>query len=334
MPNSIGQEPCAKASAFDVSLRLLETDPARQAQLRDLAPADCRLFQGTNLDRRAAFMVLSGWHAACAGPDLGRVQPTWRKALLSKQIQGVAQHLNATSRPIGSLSAMASDAAMQLWCERLVGCPEPSAADAWVVRLFSDSGGIGWYRRIVWCGRLRRALGSSAAKRGDGPLASILSDLPESWPGLAQANMPVEGSGSVKRSSDGRLGLVTVATLAGRLEARRRQWVLQHLSMQLGPQLAGWLRIGKPPWPADRLAMEDWIAATAMALSEPIANTPEAGLKPDLGLNSELVEESVEILSLVSDQSALFDLETPDLDDLDGLLDESKSSFRLGDLNL
>ena len=58
-------------------------------------------------------------------------------------------------------------------------------------------------------------------------------------------------------------------------------------------------------------------------------------VKPPLpDLPQEVFEESIEILSLVSDESALFDLDMPDFDEIDLETDDSDPSFRLGDLNL
>ena len=108
--------------------------------------------------------------------------------------------------------------------------------------------------------------------------------------------------------------------------------------------------------------MENWIASTAYELWEnpptlvndveldsdsdsdlisllpdipQIPTKPFASGKPPLpDLPPEVFEESIEILSLVSDESALFDLDMPDFDDLDLENDDSDPSFRLGDLNL
>jgi hypothetical protein len=98
--------------------------------------------------------------------------------------------------------------------------------------------------------------------------------------------------------------------------------------------------------------MENWIASTAYSLWEnpptladdsvlepdPDTQVPSnplfPGMPPVPKLPQDLFEESIEILSLVSDESALFDLDMPDFDELDLETDDSDPSFRLGDLNL
>ena len=259
------------------------------------------------------------------------------------------------------LARIASDAANSLWSERLVSHLPPSESASSVVRLFAGPSRMDWLRRIVWCGRLKRAIALADRSTENRSLKPITQNLPKDWQALAQSTLQQFDSTSTSKSrSDGHLGLVTVASLTGALEPRLRQWTLQHISMELGPKLAYWLRNGKPPWPENHLAMENWIASTAYELWEnpptlvddveldsdsdlisllpdipQIEPKPFASGKPPLpDLPQEVFEESIEILSLVSDESALFDLDMPDFDEIDLETDDSDPSFRLGDLNL
>jgi hypothetical protein len=214
------------------------------------------------------------------------------------------------------------------------------AHDRPVVRLFKGDDRQMWLRRIVWAGRLKRAMGSHGQKVVD---ESLFQGQPGEWSGLAATTLARFYSAFPKRArSDGHLGLVTVASLASRLDLRRLQWVLQHLSMEFGPLLAAWLRLGKPPLPDEQIALENWIADQACRLASGLQSHE---LK-DIGDSSKLFarvpdaqppepepqEESVELLQTISNDSALFDLEIPGLDDLE--VDEDDSSFRLGDLSL
>lgn len=341
---------------------MLEKDPARRALLNQMAPSEYKKNASLDISRPAAIMELKNLHEAESILDFNRIHKTWRKALLSKQITGVIRHVRSGSSADGMLARVASDAADSLWSERLVSHLPPSESASPVMRLFAGTSRIDWLRRVVWCGRLKRVLALSDGVPKKGPIQSLTKNLPSDWPAFAQSTIQQhQSTATIKARSDGHLGLVTLASLAGGVEPRLRQWLLQHVSMELGPKLAPWLRNGKPPWPEAQLAMENWIAKMALDLSE---NPPNLSTADDLESDSdlllqipeppqvpskpassvaqprlpdpplEIIEESIEILSLVSDESALFDLDMPDLDELDLETDESDPSFRLGDLNL
>ncbi len=361
MPNVPAVELSTKISAYQAALVVLEKDPAKRALLNQLAPSEYTKNTSPDLSRPSAIMQLKNLHESEATLDFYRIHKTWRKALLSKQIIGVVQHVRSGSSTNGMLARIASDAANSLWSERLVSHLPPSESAPSVVRLFAGSSRMDWLRRIVWCGRLKRAIALPDRSTENRSLNPITQNLPKDWQALAQSTLQqFESTSTSKSSSDGHLGLVTVASLTGTLEPRLRQWTLQHISMELGPKLAYWLRNGKPPWPENQLAMENWIASTAYELWEnpptlvddveldsdsdlisPLPEIPQIPTKPFASgkpplpdLPPEAFEESIEILSLVSDESALFDLDMPDFDELDLENDDSDPSFRLGELNL
>lgn len=363
MPNVPAVELSTKISAYQAALVVLEKDPEKRALLNQLAPSEYTKNDSADLSRPSAIMQLKNLHESEATLDFNRIHKTWRKALLSKQITGVLQQVRNGSSTNGMLARIASDSANSLWSERLVSHLAPSESASSVVRLFAGSSRMDWLRRIVWCGRLKRAIALPDRSTENRSLKPINQNLPKEWQALAQSTLQqFESTSTSKSSSDGYLGLVTVASLTGALEPRLRQWTLQHISMELGPKLAYWLRNGKPPWPENHLAMENWIASTAYELWEnpptlvddveldsdsdsdlisllpdipQIEPKPFASGKPPLpDLPPEVFEESIEILSLVSDESALFDLDMPDFDDLDLENDDSDPSYRLGDLNL
>jgi hypothetical protein len=353
MPNVPAEELSTKFSGYQAALVVLEKDPARRAILNQLAPAEYTKNASSDLSRSSAIMELKNLHESEATPDFSRVHNTWRKALLSKQITGVAKQVRNGSPTNGMLAQIASDAANALWSERLVSHLPSNKFSPPVINLFEGASRIDWLRRIVWCGRLKLALAGSGEVSGKGSLKSFTKNVPKDWPKLAESTIhQFQATSSAKANCNSHLGLVTVGSLAGGLEPRLRQWLMQHLSMEFGPKLSPWLRIGKPPWPEPQLAMENWIASTAYSLWEnpptladdsvlepdPDTQVPSnplfPGMPPVPKLPQDLFEESIEILSLVSDESALFDLDMPDFDELDLETDDSDPSFRLGDLNL
>ena len=339
--------------AFEAALLLFEKDPSRRASIRAAAPVEFHEIAPQPLSRPEALLELKNNHESQAFPSPPRVHSSWRKALLAKQptsvVKGLTQLRPATH---GTLVDLAMDAAQVLTYERLVGDVPPIVDDLPILRLFQGEVRQQWLRRIVWAGRLKRALGSSGPQ---GPFESLFQNQPTQWPALAASTLARFFSGlPSKAKSDGHLGLVTVASLTSRLEPRRRQWVLQHLSMEFGPLLATWLRIGKPPWPDDQLALENWIAEQATMLADGVQVTdseevhvslpPEPPAVATRPAEIDIPDESVELLQTISTDSALFDIDIPGLDELDidedndesddDDQDEDDSSFRLGDLTL
>lgn len=331
----------SKIEAFNAALILFEKDPARREAVRAAAPAEFRQAPATPLSRAQALLALKNNHESQAGPAHTRIHPSWRKALLAKQTASVARAVASPMKaPSGSIAEIARDAAQVLTFERLVGDLAPTDGDEPVLRLFQGDDRQLWLRRIVWAGRLKRAIGSSGQNTA---FQDLFRDHPAEWAGLAASTLARFYSGlASKARSNGHLGLVTVASLASRLDLRRRQWVLQHLSMEFGPLLATWLRLGKPPWPDEQIALENWIADQACQLAgglqlDESEVLEEREVAPPVVVAArpaepEPVDESVELLQTISNDSALFDLEIPGLDELE--LDEDESSFHLGDLNL
>lgn len=333
----------AKREAFEAALVLLERAADRRAAIRAAAPAEFQFQATVPLIRPEALLALKNGLEAQAKVSHIRVHPSWRKALIARQPAGVVASLGSeSSKNKGILTSIAHDSAHVLTFERLVGDSDPVNDDPAVVRLFKGEDRRAWLERIVWAGRLKRALANSQEQS---PLKAFFNDLPETWPSLASGTLARFFGGMPKRvRSDGHLGLTTIGSLAGRIEPRRRQWILQHFPMDLGPLLATWLRIGKPPWPDEQIAVEEWIAGQALllaeGLTEPAADevieSPNAAqIKSDTAppplTSHEEPQDSVELVELIAGDSALFDLDLPDFDEQDSGED---SSFRLGDLNL
>jgi len=330
----------SKIEAFEAALVLLEKDPAKRELIRAAAPGEARKPAGTFANRAQALLWLVNSHQAQTSPAPIRVHEKWRKALLAKQPASVLASMATPGEPeAGSLAAIALDAAQSLTFERLVGDLPPTPEDPAVLRFFQGDSRQQWLRRVVWAGRLKRALGTIGHKN---KLGNLFVHQPDEWSSMAASTMARFFTGlPAKAKSDAHLGLVTVASLASRLDLRRRQWLLQHLSMQLGPLLATWLRIGKPPWPEEQIVMEAWIAAMACELAD--GNEPaQVQVEPAVPqqpmptpvpvVELEVMEESVELLQTISNDSALFDLDMPGLDELE--FEEDDSSFHIGDLKL
>lgn len=329
----------AKRLAFEAALTLLEKTPERREAIRASAPREFHTPAVVSFSRPEALLALKNGLEAQAFASDRRVHKSWQKALLSRQPASVVALLGGQSAAKkGLLAEIATDAACSLTFERLVGDLEPVSDDPSVVRFFQGESRPVWLRRVVWAGRLKRALANTHEQS---PLKSFFIGLPETWPGLAAVTLARFASGMPKRArSDGHFGLTTVGSLAGLVDLRRRQWLLQHFSMELGPLLATWLRIGKSPWPEDQMAMEAWIARQALLLANEMGGSTDGvaleGIAPDALQNepADLQEEgaeSVELIELVAGDSALFDL---DMTDFDEATSGEDSSFRLGDLDL
>jgi hypothetical protein len=136
------------------------------------------------------------------------------------------------------------------------------------VRVVEGESRIKWLRRLVWCGRIKLCV----AGRSEGMFQidpTIFESIPTSWAEPALHSIETyRKTAKSRKNSLARLGLVTLASLSGEVDHRRQQWLLQHFAMELGMALAPWLRIGKPPLPADQLDMERWILSSALKLAD------------------------------------------------------------------
>jgi hypothetical protein len=203
MPNVPAVELSTKISAYQAALVVLEKDPAKRALLNQLAPSEYTKNTSPDLSRPSAIMQLKNLHESEATLDFNRIHKTWRKALLSKQIIGVVQHVRSGSSTNGMLARIASDAANSLWSERLVSHLPPSESAPSVVRLFAGSSRMDWLRRIVWCGRLKRAIALPDRSTENRSLNPITQNLPKDWQALAQSTLQqFESTSTSKSSSD------------------------------------------------------------------------------------------------------------------------------------
>ncbi|MFM7131240.1 MAG: hypothetical protein ACKO0V_17975, partial [bacterium] len=155
-----------------------------------------------------------------------------------------------------------------LYAERLVGDAQPEAHDAAVVRFFGGERPMKWLRRLAWAGRLRRWVAGEANCISRLP-EFVQFQLPLDWPEMARGGMnelTVANKGKPPRRS--KLALITLGSLAGTVDSRRRQWLLQHLPMAAGALMGPFMRVGKPALDEDKIAFENWLAEEAITIEE------------------------------------------------------------------
>lgn len=265
----------AKQRAWTVTLDLIAASDEGRTRLAAFSPAEYR----ETFARQDRWPIdpdvvekLLALNQQQSVLNRGRIHPSWFAALRSKlppQTRHFMRTSSAEHGTTGLLHAIMADSVDSLWAERLVGDLEPQQKDSTIVRLLAGDSRIMWIRRLVWCGRLKRIIAGCPGRPSESQLsAGLVANLPADWQTLALGSVNTyEKNAKSRKNSRARLGLVTMASLTGSVDHRRRQWMLQHFGMDLGVTLAPWMRIGKPPLPQELLDLESWILGHALKLA-------------------------------------------------------------------
>lgn len=274
----------ARVAAWWLGVSLLGRSAEMQSRLVAFSPAELKeQFENAmgmpaqELPREA----LAALHRAQARFDGRRVHASWVKALEQKQITPVRRAIRRSADGnSASLTRMMHEVASGLYAERLVGDAVPAGHDAAVVRLFSGERPMRWLRRLAWAGRLRRwVAGEANCISGLAEFAEC--QLPKEWPELAKRGMDqLTQANKGKPWRRSKLAIVTLGSLAGQVDSRRRQWLLQHLPMSAGALMSPFLRVGKPALNENEMEFETWLAEAAITIEEQGLQAFQSRIRP------------------------------------------------------
>ncbi|MFM1802056.1 MAG: hypothetical protein RJA81_1408 [Planctomycetota bacterium] len=256
----------ARIRAWRSSISHFSEKSGDAARLVAFSPADFRPFASGTVPGQHddPLRVL---HSQQMVPNPNRIHPSWQAALKAKlpdHIRHFLHHLQSDQKTSGVLGAILDDCTNSLWSERLVGDLEPVSDEILPLQMLRGESRIQWYRHIIWCGKLKRALAGENSQNSRDRILGEREIPAEIHDAASESLAQFQKLTKVRLSSDAALGLVTLASLCHEVDHRRRQWVLQHFAMNLGMTLAPWLRIGKPALPERFLVMERWIAEQAL----------------------------------------------------------------------